>query len=104
MIKCKCTDVKDLTFANSFSAAPNMIDFTSVFLKFSPLNQAAVIGTLSAMFVIFVLVIIWAFSKDGKDIYKVTIVFTMIDVKNKIVSVYGPEIRHSHTADEPMVP
>ena len=81
-----------------------MIDFTSVFLKFSPLNQAAVIGTLSAMFVIFVLVIIWAFSKDGKDIYKVTIVFTMIDVKNKIVSVYGPEIRHSHTADEPMVP
>ena len=81
-----------------------MIDFTSVFLKFSPLNQAAVIGTLSGMFVIFVFVIIWAFSKDGKDIYKVTIVFIIIDVKNKVVSVYGPEIRQSHTADEPMVP
>ena len=87
MIKCKCTDVKDLTFANSFSVSPNMIDFTSVFLKFSPLNQAAVIGTLSGMFVIFVFVIIWAFSKDGKDIYKVNIVFTIIDAKNKIVSV-----------------
>ena len=81
-----------------------MIDFTSVFLKFSPLNQAAVIGTLSGIFVIFVFVIIWAFSKDGKDIYKVNIVFTINDARNKIVSVYGPEIRQSHTADEPMVP
>ena len=60
-----------MTFGNSFVVAPNTIDFTSVFLKFSPLNQAAVIGMLSGLFVVFFFIILWAIGRDRKDFYRV---------------------------------
>ncbi|KAL4220971.1 Single-stranded DNA-binding protein 3 [Mactra antiquata] len=42
-----------MAFANTFYVAPNTIDFTTVFLKFSPLNQAAVMGTLIGIGVLY---------------------------------------------------
>jgi len=61
-----------MTFANSFYVPPNKIDFSSVFLKFSPLNQAAVMATLILIFIIYILIIIWARRQDKKDLLRVS--------------------------------
>lgn len=60
-----------MTFANSFYVQPNIIDFSTVFLKFSPLNQASVIATLALVFITYSFVIIWARRQDKKDLLKV---------------------------------
>lgn len=39
-VSCECSGENGLTFANSFYVAPNTIDFSTVFLKFSPKDQA----------------------------------------------------------------
>ena len=63
-----------MTFGNSFFVAPNVIDFSTVFLKFSPLSQGAVLGTLSGIGIMFVLVIIWAVGNDRNDVYRVSFI------------------------------
>lgn len=60
-----------MTIANSFYVPPNQIDFSSVFLKFSPLNQAAVMGILALTFAVYILVILWAKRQDRKDLLRV---------------------------------
>lgn len=70
-LECDCKPKKELTFANSFYVAPNKIDFSSVFLKFSPLNQAAVMATLLLIFLIYIIIVIWARRQDRKDLLKV---------------------------------
>ena len=70
-IRCYCRNVRELTFGNSFYAAPNSIDFSTVFLKFSPLSQAAVIGTLASIAVVYILAVIFLRRKDQKDVLKV---------------------------------
>lgn len=70
-LECDCKPKKELTFANSFYVAPNKIDFSSVFLKFSPLNQAAVMATLVLIFLIYIIIIIWTRRQDRKDLLKV---------------------------------
>ena len=71
-IRCECHNIKDLTFGNSFFVAPNTIDFSTVFLKFSPLNQAAVIATICGVFLMYALVVVWARRKDRRDVFKVS--------------------------------
>ncbi|KAJ8317990.1 hypothetical protein KUTeg_003081 [Tegillarca granosa] len=66
-IECDCSPSKEMTFANTFYVAPNTIDFSTVFLKFSPLNQAAVLATLCLILVIYILLMIWARHQDKKD-------------------------------------
>ena len=61
-----------MVFANSFFVAPNSIDFSSVFLKFSPLSQAAVLGALSGIFLIYFIVIIFLIRLDRRDTLKVS--------------------------------
>ena len=65
---CMCHQIKDLTFGTSFFLAPNTIDFSTAFLKFSPLNQAAVISATLILFVIYVVVVVWARRQDRQDI------------------------------------
>lgn len=60
-----------MVFANSFYVAPNSIDFASVFLKFSPLSQAAVLGTISGIAVIYVIAVLFLIRLDRNDKLKV---------------------------------
>ena len=73
MIRCFCKEVTDLVFANSFIVAPNNIDFASVFLKFSPQNQGAVLGTLSGLFFIYIIAVLLLVGLDRSDQLKVII-------------------------------
>lgn len=61
-----------MVFGNSFFMAPNAIDFSTVFLKFSPLNQAAVLGTLAGLFIIYLIAVIFLGKLDKKDKLKVS--------------------------------
>ena len=71
-LECTCSSTNnELTFGNSFYVPPNSIDFSSVFLKFSPQNQAAVLSVLIIVIVIYILVVIWARRQDKKDLLKV---------------------------------
>ncbi|XP_045214928.2 uncharacterized protein LOC123565009 [Mercenaria mercenaria] len=69
-LDCECKPKKALTFANSFYVAPNKIDFSSVFLKFSPLNQAAVMATLILILLIYIIIVIWTRRQDRKDLLR----------------------------------
>ncbi|XP_052217967.1 polycystic kidney disease protein 1-like 2 [Dreissena polymorpha] len=62
--------MKKMTFSNSFHVAPNRIDFSTVFLKFSPLNQAAVMATLIMILLMYALVIVWTRRQDRLDVLK----------------------------------
>lgn len=77
-ITCFCSEVTDLVFANSFFVAPNTIDFATVFLKFSPLEQAAVMGTIGAILLIYVIAVIFLAGLDRRDKLKV-IIWKLLD-------------------------
>ncbi|KAH3817413.1 hypothetical protein DPMN_118947, partial [Dreissena polymorpha] len=66
-IDCLCTNITDLVFANSFFVAPNSIDFSTVFLKFSPLNQAAVTGTFSCLLLFYIVGVVVFARMDRRD-------------------------------------
>ncbi|WAR15128.1 PK1L2-like protein [Mya arenaria] len=66
-IVCVCREVTDLVFANSFFVAPNSIDFATVFLKFSPLSQAAVLGALTGVLFIYILAVLFLIGLDRRD-------------------------------------
>ncbi|WAR15130.1 PK1L2-like protein, partial [Mya arenaria] len=66
-IVCVCQEVTDLVFANSFFIAPNTIDFATVFLKFSPLSQAAVLGALTSLLFIYILAVLFLIGLDRRD-------------------------------------
>ncbi|XP_060605764.1 uncharacterized protein LOC132758227, partial [Ruditapes philippinarum] len=70
LVSCFCKDITDLVFSNSFFVAPNSIDFNTVFLRFSPLNQAAVIGTFSVLFVCYIVAVIFLSGLDRQDSLK----------------------------------
>ncbi|WAQ96750.1 PK1L2-like protein [Mya arenaria] len=69
-LDCSCRAMKEMTLANSFYVPPNRIDFSNVFLKFSPLNQAAVMATLIIVLLIYLLIIVWARRQDRIDLLK----------------------------------
>jgi len=71
IIECICQPSFGLTFGNTFYVAPNTIDFSTVFLKFDLKSQAAVLGTLIGILVIYLLLLIWARHQDKKDIVRV---------------------------------
>jgi hypothetical protein len=77
-VVCLCREVTDMVFGNSFFVAPNAIDFLTVFLKFSPLSQAAVFGTLTGIFIIYIISVILLARLDRKDKLKVHIRFTIL--------------------------
>ncbi|XP_052760826.1 polycystic kidney disease protein 1-like 2 [Mya arenaria] len=64
---CLCNEVTDLVFANSFFVAPNTIDFATVFLKFSPLSQAAVLGALTSLLFIYIVAVLYLKGLDRRD-------------------------------------
>ncbi|XP_052243454.1 polycystic kidney disease protein 1-like 2 [Dreissena polymorpha] len=66
-IDCLCTNITDLVFANSFFVAPNSIDFATVFLKFSPLNQAAVTGTFACLLLLYIISVVVLARMDRRD-------------------------------------
>jgi hypothetical protein len=70
-VSCDCSGQNGQTFANSFYVAPNTIDFSTVFLKFSPAEQAAVLATFIIILVLYVALMIWGRHQDKKDIVKV---------------------------------
>ena len=74
-ISCDCNGENGLTFANSFYVAPNTIDFATVFLKFSPQDQAAVLAIFCIVIVLYIVLMIWGRHQDKKDIVKVGIAF-----------------------------
>lgn len=74
-IRCYCNNITDMVFGNSFVVAPNSIDFSAVFLKFSPLSQAAVMGTLAALYILYILAVILLRKRDRRDALKALIIF-----------------------------
>ena len=72
-ITCFCSEVTDLVFANSFFVAPNTIDFSTVFLKFSPIEQAAVMGAIGTIFIIYLIALIFLIKLDKRDTLKVSV-------------------------------
>ena len=72
MISCDCGGDKGLTFGNTFYVPPNTIDFSTVFLKFSPQDQAAVLATFSLVVVVYIILMVWGRHQDKKDIVKVS--------------------------------
>ena len=70
-IECRCNEEKGLTFSNTFFVPSNTIDFSSVFLKFSPQDQAAVLSIIIVVMVLFLILLVWARHQDKKDIVKV---------------------------------
>lgn len=82
-VSCECSGENGLTFANSFYVAPNTIDFSTVFLKFSPKDQAAVLAIFILIIVLYVILMIWGRHQDKKDIVKVCIIFLyLLHLKN----------------------
>lgn len=77
-VSCECSGENGLTFANSFYVAPNTIDFSTVFLKFSPKDQAAVLAIFILVIVLYVILMIWGRHQDKKDIVKVCMIFSYI--------------------------
>ncbi|XP_061175577.1 uncharacterized protein LOC133184503 [Saccostrea echinata] len=69
-VACECTGQNGMTFANSFYVAPNTIDFATVFLKFSPKDQAAVLATFALILVLYIALMIWGRHQDKKDIVR----------------------------------
>lgn len=74
-IHCKCTKLQRLTFANTFDYAPNAVDFATVFLRFSPKNQTAVLGTIVSIFVLYAVSVVILRRKDKADRLAVSILF-----------------------------
>ena len=70
-VTCLCSNLTELTFGNSFFVTPNSIDFSSVFLKFSPLNQAAVMGAIIGIFIIYIIAVVTVMGLDRQDVVKV---------------------------------
>ncbi|KAK3090920.1 hypothetical protein FSP39_015723 [Pinctada imbricata] len=70
MISCNCGGTKGMTFGNTFYVPPNTIDFSTVFLKFSPQDQAAVLATFSVVIVFYIILMLWGRHQDKKDIVK----------------------------------
>jgi len=66
-ITCKCTDINELIVANSFDFAPNTINFATVFLRFSPKSQAAVLGAVLSVFVIYAIAVVYLRRRDRND-------------------------------------
>lgn len=82
-VSCECSGENGLTFANSFYVAPNTIDFSTVFLKFSPKDQAAVLAIFILVIVLYVILMIWGRHQDKKDIVKVCMIFSYITLLKK---------------------
>lgn len=80
-VSCECSGENGLTFANSFYVAPNTIDFSTVFLKFSPKDQAAVLAIFILVIVLYVILMIWGRHQDKKDIVKVCMIFSYMTLK-----------------------
>ncbi|KAK3599276.1 hypothetical protein CHS0354_028631 [Potamilus streckersoni] len=68
-ISCTCDNRHDgaMIIGNTFYVPVNAINFPTVFLKFSPYDQAAVISMLVSAAVAFGLVVVWAARKDKTD-------------------------------------
>jgi hypothetical protein len=67
---CRCEPEVGSIFSLSF-AAPNMIDFSTVWGKFDPAN-AAVYATLIALLVIYFILVVILRRKDKKDTVRVS--------------------------------
>ena len=78
--QCKCTAaVSRKAFAVSFLAAPNTIDFSTVWAKFADLgSNAAVFSTVTSVLLLYVLLLVWARYQDKQDLAWVILVILTI--------------------------
>ena len=74
---CRC--VGD-TFSSSFYVPPNVINFLTVWGKFDASN-AAVYGTLIAVFVLYIILLIILRRQDKRDVERVTIFYVDLLLK-----------------------
>ncbi|KAK3787395.1 hypothetical protein RRG08_032352, partial [Elysia crispata] len=63
-IRCVCGQATELISALSFSFSPNTIDFSTVFSQFDINAQGAVLGTLLTIYLLFILLGVWAHYMD----------------------------------------
>ena len=63
-IQCLCGESTEVISALSFSFTPNMIDFSTVFSQFDLGAQGTVLGTLLSIYLVFILLAMWAYYKD----------------------------------------
>ena len=72
---CECDNIhsETLTVGTTFYVPPNKIDFIAVVVDTDALGNAPVLGTIIAVFCVFVLLVFWAWREDWKDKYKVSI-------------------------------
>ncbi|ESP00683.1 hypothetical protein LOTGIDRAFT_157972 [Lottia gigantea] len=66
---CDCEDPPALTFGSSFYSPPNTIDFSTVFEKFD-ISNASVYGTVLAILLVYILLLLWARRADKRDYRK----------------------------------
>ena len=71
LIRCRCSDGKEIISAVSFSFAPNTIDFSAVFSKFHINSQGPVLGVLISIYVISAILLFWLRYMDRKAILQV---------------------------------
>ncbi|KAK3089964.1 hypothetical protein FSP39_008050, partial [Pinctada imbricata] len=67
---CHCAQPIGTTFASTFYVPPNTIDFSTVFSKFDLISNGAVFGTVIALVLLYLLLLIWAVRKDKQDAAK----------------------------------
>lgn len=70
---CVCSNPPGNNFATTFYVPPNTIDFGTVFQKFNLKDNAAVLATIISLIVLYLMICIWAFRQDRKDIERVSI-------------------------------
>ena len=83
-LTCMNGDSSEVIQANSFSFAPNMIDFSTVFSKFDINAQGLVLSSLLIIVLTTVPVMILAMSLDRKDTFEVNLYLQNISIKAQL--------------------
>ncbi|XP_077991802.1 polycystin-1-like protein 2 [Glandiceps talaboti] len=83
---CRCNHLT--AFGSDFVLPPNTIDFSTVFEKFTSLHENLVVFiTVGLIFVIYVLILIWARRKDRRDVERWGVT-PMVDNKEEDKFIY----------------
>ena len=90
---CDCTNPPGNSFATTFYVPPNTIDLSAVFSKFDLKDNAAVFSTVICLLIIYILICVWAFRQDKKDIRRVSsrIINNYFYL---LLFIYGRRVRH----------
>ena len=84
-VTCGSNGKSEVIQANSFSFAPNTIDFSSVFSKFDINAQGAVLGSILGLIAVSVIFMVLAHYLDRKAVLQVRIMFL---TKNSMLNFF----------------